>query len=295
MAAMLDYLRLIRLPALFSALSNILAAYFIGAQGSYSWEALALLLITSAALYSAGMVLNDCYDIEEDRRERPARPLAAGRIALRRGWWLGWSLLLVGLITASLLGMLALGISILLAISIVLYNVKAKHGDAGPYVMGLCRYLNWLLGFAPFLSSPLFLLLPLPLFCYIVGLTFLSKIETTSSITTGRVEQRSITYCAIGIIISLLLVVVLMIAGLLDQWWMLIPFMGGALFLLWCLYLLSKHFSSISTQSMMKRLLLGIIPFDAMLVFASGLWWGGVIILMLLVPGRLLARKIYMT
>ncbi len=295
MAAMLDYFRLIRLPALFSAFSNILAAYFIGGQGGFCWEVLSLLLMTSASLYSAGMVLNDCYDIAEDRRERPARPLASGRIALRRGWQLGWSLLLVGLIAASLLGMLALGISILLAISIVLYNAKAKHGDAGPYVMGLCRYLNWLLGFAPFLSSPLFLLLPLPLFCYIVGLTFLSKIETASSITAGSAEQRSIAYCAIGIIASLLLVVVLMVVGLLDQWWMLIPFMGGALFLLWSLYRLSKDFSAESTQSMMKRLLLGIILFDAMLVFANGLWWSGVIILMLLVPGRLLARKIYMT
>jgi 4-hydroxybenzoate polyprenyltransferase len=45
----------------------------------------------------------------------------------------------------------------------------------------------------------------------------------------------------------------------------------------------------------MKVLILGIIPLDAILVFAGGPWWGGLVILALLIPGRYLARILYVT
>ena len=42
--------------------------------------AVLLLVAASVFLYLAGMVLNDVYDVEIDRRERPDRPLPSGRI-----------------------------------------------------------------------------------------------------------------------------------------------------------------------------------------------------------------------
>ena len=47
----LSYLRLIRLPNGFTALSNIIAAHLIVNQGRFAWEALVPLLLASLCLW----------------------------------------------------------------------------------------------------------------------------------------------------------------------------------------------------------------------------------------------------
>src|SRR5713226_483666 len=66
------------------------------------WPTLALLLAASACLYSGGMVWNDFFDVEQDRRERPYRPLPSGRITRRAAALLGVALLVAGLAFAAL-------------------------------------------------------------------------------------------------------------------------------------------------------------------------------------------------
>src|SRR5713101_7173859 len=72
------YAQLLRLPNVFTALADIclgwLAALAAGASLTL-WPSFAFLMCASAALYSAGMVWNDFFDIEQDQRERPFRPL----------------------------------------------------------------------------------------------------------------------------------------------------------------------------------------------------------------------------
>ena len=60
-----------------------------------------LLAAASALLYSAGMVLNDVFDLDLDREEQPYRPLPSGRIPLSSARWLGWQLLTLGIMLAS--------------------------------------------------------------------------------------------------------------------------------------------------------------------------------------------------
>ena len=123
-----------------------------------------LLIVASASLYLAGMVLNDVFDIELDREEQPYRPLPSGRISLRRcpaaglepaqhrrdacrrvrrsclsripaahadSLFIAWRPALV-----------AAGLAVL----IVLYNAGLKRTILGPVAMGGCRTLNVLLG-----------------------------------------------------------------------------------------------------------------------------------------------------
>jgi 4-hydroxybenzoate polyprenyltransferase len=85
-----DWVELVRLPAVFSAWSNILAAHLIATTGSPHWRLLALQLAITTSLYWAGMVLNDCFDLNNDRIERPERPLPSGRIAPRAAWTVGF-------------------------------------------------------------------------------------------------------------------------------------------------------------------------------------------------------------
>ena len=54
------------------------------------WWLLGLLVASSSLLYAAGVVLNDVFDLERDRQERPDRPAALGpRFA--RGSPAGWA------------------------------------------------------------------------------------------------------------------------------------------------------------------------------------------------------------
>ncbi len=88
----LAYLRLLRLPNVFSALADVLMGWFV-ARMTWTWQEstqmefaqLALLLGTSVCLYLSGLVLNDVFDYEVDKVERPERPLPSGAIPFSTG------------------------------------------------------------------------------------------------------------------------------------------------------------------------------------------------------------------
>ena len=113
---------------------------------------LGLLMAASCLLYAAGVVLNDVFDVELDRRERPERPTPLGpRIAARGPACLGWLLLAGGVALAWLAPLPAWQfrpgmIGTLLAVSIVLYDRGLKRTPLGPLAHGRCRMLNVLLG-----------------------------------------------------------------------------------------------------------------------------------------------------
>src|SRR5438445_670168 len=99
------YLELIRAPAVFTALADVMLGFFFAYRPSLFFEALlpwtppwtllAMLLGASALLYAAGMVLNDFFDAQVDARERPRRPIPSARVSRRTAGWLG-AVLLVG-------------------------------------------------------------------------------------------------------------------------------------------------------------------------------------------------------
>lgn len=153
---LLDYLRLLRLPNVFTAMADV-AMGFLFVHGSFEprWV-LVCLLIASSALYSAGMVLNDLYDVEVDRQERPRRPLPSGRIPIPVARNLGYGLLVLGLAMGWLAGWIqppdwampwrAGVVAMLIAASVLLYDRLLKATPVGPLAMGMCRFWNVLLG-----------------------------------------------------------------------------------------------------------------------------------------------------
>ena len=281
--------QLVRLPALFTAWSNILAAHLIATQGIVQWHALGLLLIATSGLYLGGMVLNDCFDVNVDRRERPQRPLPSGRIAVRSAWLLGFSLLALGVLAAGILGTLQLLIALLLAAAILAYDGWLKSNPAGPVAMGACRYLNWLLGLSVAPLDMAAWVLPVPIFLYILSVTILSRGETGASSRSPQI------WCLYGLVFTACGLAALFGGGILSQAWALIP---AVLLLGLLIGTLVKNFNTPTpeqTQHSVKVLLLGVIPLDALLVMGAGLEWEALAVLELLIPGRLLAGLIYVT
>src|SRR5262245_40983866 len=96
------YAQLVRLPNVFTALAAICLWALAAGTLSERWLSFGLLLLASACLYCGGMVWNDYFDVEQDRKERPFRPLPSGRITPGEAARFGGALLAGGVLFALL-------------------------------------------------------------------------------------------------------------------------------------------------------------------------------------------------
>ena len=84
----MPWLRLLRLPNLFTAPGDSLAGYFLASafigNKTVSLWTIVLLAVTSVFIYAFGVVMNDLVDYKEDCINRPERPLPSGKISRQR-------------------------------------------------------------------------------------------------------------------------------------------------------------------------------------------------------------------
>jgi len=284
-----NYLQLMRAPAVFTALSNIFAAHLILTQGEIIWPGLLLLLGSSAALYSAGMALNDWFDYDVDLLERPGRPLPSGRIPRQHALFFGGLLLVCGVGLAALAGSQSFYLALGIIAMVLVYDGLLKRTVAGGLAMGGCRYLNWLLGFSLLPLTEQSLLIPMPIFIYIMALTLLSREEESAK------NKSIVIFTATGILLAAMAIIIFgTVAGNVPGWKTILIVIGTG-FLSYRLWLTYRDFSPANIQATMKLLLFAIIPLDALLVLVFGPSWWALAVLLLLLPGKLLARIMYIT
>ncbi len=180
---MKTWLQLLRAPNLFTVPGDPLAGFLLAAGGVLH-PAVLVAIVASLALYSAGLLLNDLCDLEEDRAERPHRPLPSGAADPRvvRGVAIG--LFLLGNACALCLGIQAAFVALGLTAAVVAYNTFAKRiPGIGALVMGLCRGSSLALGAAATHAgpTPLLLIAAAIVTLYIACVTNLARYETHSS------------------------------------------------------------------------------------------------------------------
>jgi 4-hydroxybenzoate polyprenyltransferase len=255
----------------------------------------------SALLYSAGMVWNDFFDVEQDRRERPFRPLPSGRVSRRRAAFLGTALLLGGLGFAALAGFFnaaapwtALLVTGLLIIAILLYDAWLKRTRFGPLAMGACRFLNVLLGLTVAEETSLGwgarLYVASVVGLYIVGVTWFARTEARMSKQSQLAAAGSVMAAAL----ILALPTPLWTAAQTSS--VLFPYLLVALAFLIGIPAARAiaEPKPVRVQLAVKRALLGLVVLDAVLATAlSGA--AGLLILILLLPATYLGRWIYST
>lgn len=106
-----------------------------------------LLCLSTIGLYSGGIILNDVFDAELDKKERPERPIPSGLISVRAATIFGAICFFIGIFCAGLLSNIAQYLAASIMICCLVYNKYLKHHALfGPLNMGLCRGLNLLLG-----------------------------------------------------------------------------------------------------------------------------------------------------
>lgn len=301
-----QYLLLVRLPNVFTTPSNILVGYLATtppaeANGFH----LAALMVSSGLLYIAGIVLNDYFDVEVDRRERPSRPLPSGSISKERAM----SIALIALAAANAIALAvspaSLAVSAALTAAIIAYDYRLKRSPAGPFAMGSTRFLNVILGASPALSAAVASggrAVPVPgiwaaaifaatsLFVYIIAIMILSEKEAGN--------EKPNTSAAFSIIFAMIASIALADIFLLQlQWVFLINLMIFAAVIVATYKRLITESSPDSNpvQQAIKSMVISIIILDS--VFVSGMagFPYGMATLVLIAPAILLAKKLYVT
>lgn len=174
---MKGYLSLLRPANVVTALGDVLAGFAVA--GLANRPALPWLLMATACLYAGGVVLNDYFDRDVDRVERPERPIPSGRVPAGHAAALGAGLLAAGVLCSWAAGAAAGLVGTAIASLVLLYDAWGKrHVVTAPLNMGLCRALNLLLGMAavPAALTAFWPLALIPL-CYIWAVTALSRGE----------------------------------------------------------------------------------------------------------------------
>lgn len=314
---LLSYLRLFRLPNVFTAVADVMMGYLVVHGSLQPGLAFGCLLGATCLLYTAGMVLNDVYDLDEDSRERPERPLPAGDISAAWAKWLGFELLLLGVALGWLAGYATFGlfalpwrsgaVATVLACCVFGYDRGLKKTVLGPAFMGTCRALNVLLGMslAPDSATGPALLcgfnwpqlvLASGLGVYVAGITWYARTEAGDS--SRRQLAAGTAVMALGIALFSAFPFVGQVADVTPElkpgwWWLLLAV--PAFTVLRRGFTAAFNPSPVAVQIAVKQALITLIVFDAAatLMIRGPLW--ALAILVLLVPTLFLGRWVYST
>jgi len=258
-------------------------------------------MTSSSLLYLAGIVFNDYFDIEIDKKERPTRPLPSGKITKRKALTIAISSMIAANVIALVINWTSFIIAIILTTIIIAYDYGLKHNNiTGPIVMGLARSINVILGASPALStlllsvtaSKMLLFIAISLFLYVVAISILSKKEVSGKATNLIIiSSLSIVFVDIAAIA---------IAGLIGVFQ---PVVFAFLVLFTVVMIITfrpilrglDNLAPIDIRNIIKNMIISIIILDS--VFVSGLIGlpYGFATLLLLVPSVLLSRKLYLT
>ena len=290
MSKIRDILELIRLPNVFTSHADIVAGFLVAGGYLYHWRSLLLLLLSSTFLYSAGIALNDYFDYAIDLVERPQRPIPSGRVKRETALALGMIFILAGVVSASLVGSASLIISLFLVAAILSYDGGMKRNVLfGPLNMGLCRYLNFLLGLSVLSLSGSAFWIPMLTGLFIVGVTAVSRYET------GESPRFPVLYSVITTAAVPLLYMLLQERGIFSGW----P--GAVLCLIWTAFILSLLFylsirrNAETTQRVVKYMILSLIGLDGIIVTgARGVSWA-LPVWALWAPAIIAGKKFYAT
>ncbi len=292
-----DWLQLVRLPNVFTAVADPIAG---GLAAGAVWRdglSLAAVTLASACFYSFGMVLNDWFDYRKDLKERPDRPLPSGRIRRWQALLATFLLVLAGAGLSWLAGSKANAVAVLLIAAIVMYDVLLKEVPVAPAIMGLCRAINLLLGMAavthaPVPASPrLELWVCSALGIYVCGITIFARREAQVRQGWWPAVGAAVTWGGVLVLASVPSVFSEQGLSRTGHVWLAILLaivvqrMGRALW----------KPEPAHVQSAVKAAILGIIVFDAALVaFTRGLPMS-LPLLLLLVPAIWLGKWLYST
>jgi len=276
-----EYLQLVRLPGIFTAFSNVLIGYFFSFSFNSEILFLPYLLATSGLLFCSGMIFNDYFDYNLDKKQRSFRPLTSGTISKQNALLLGSIFIISANIFACFVGFDTLIVSLILSFSILFYNLKLKSiSFFGILNLSVIRMLNILLGFSIIGISFEFFQYLLPIGIFVFGISILAKNEIKSNVITFKKLNKII------IAITIVIIFILVIKNFLFES---LLFLG--LFSFLSMY--SLFFKKIQNQITFQLLL--IILLDSVLISFFAPLQFSILVSLLILPAYVISKKLYLT
>lgn len=291
-----DYLILVRLPNLFTLPSNILVGFVIVSALTQTTYVQVLLLVTISILhYCVGIILNDLCDFNIDKKERPYRPLPSGKISRKIAIALVTIFSFLALTLSLIVGIPTLVISSILFAIIFGYDRYLKNTWAGPFTIASARVMNIMLGVSVNINSassnPQFVILTFVLtitFVYVSLIGYMSRFEIHGFSNNVKLF---LTPAVIAMIISSIILFTLTGFFKYDSLVILALFS----FIMTMTFHKIHKKDSLGIQQIIQNMILSIIVLDS--TFLSGIRGieMGLIVLVLLAPMLVFAKKMYMT
>lgn len=252
---------------------------------------LASLMVSSGLLYIAGIVLNDYFDIEVDRRERPFRPLPSGSIPKEHAMAIALAAIAAANIIALAASPTSFAMSLTLTAAIIAYDYRLKRRRAAAFSMGSTRFLNVILGASIVMSASsgigTAIFAAALLFAYVIAIMILSRKEV------GNEKPKVLAAFSIifGVVASIVAI------GLLVQFqWVFL--MNLAIFTAVMAVIFKQLLTATSGSSVpqaVKNMVLSIIILDSVFVAGTAGLLYSLSTLLFIIPAVLLAKKLYVT
>ncbi|MEM9883076.1 MAG: UbiA family prenyltransferase [Planctomycetota bacterium] len=151
------WLKLCRISNLPTVWSNALLGLALGASSSDTNLVITpsvLVILSLSLLYTAGMILNDAFDADIDRIERPSRPIPSGHVSRVTAFMFGASLLAIGVGLAFAANHPAGIHASVLTACIIAYNAIHARTASSIILMAACRALAVLTAASALSVSP---------------------------------------------------------------------------------------------------------------------------------------------
>lgn len=280
-----------RLPNVVTAVADSLAGYLYLSSGSVRLGDLLILAIASACFYAGGVTLNDYCDVEQDRRERPQRPVPSGRVSPPTALSLSVGLLMAGLGSCIGLSLRTVLVGTALITAIVTYNVLLKRSAFGPGIMGLCRAFNLMLGMSvTAMQFSLTTVAPIvAIWLYVTSITFFAQDEANAP------RSSNLRRGTLGIGVAVIMILSLGWFGHRAGVGFVLAGVGFLVLLIRAGYRAAQSKDRADVQRTVKQFVLGIIVFDSILIWptAGALW--ATFLCVLVIPAWLLAKFVRVT
>lgn len=305
---MKPYLQLMRPANIVTAVADILAgisisyyvpkdASLIGGLAQSAWNIVSFpifdvpyLVLATIGLYGGGVVMNDVFDADLDKAERPERPIPSGKVSKQDASILGLGLLAFGVLCAFKASFISGWIAFAVALLALLYDYKGKHhAFFAPLNMGLCRGGNLLLG-ASIVTSNLtqFWFLAFIPIVYIAAITMVSRGEVHGG------DQKNLKL-GFAMYASVILALCVLLSLYSKDFWA-VPFI--LLFIYFIFPPLMKTIQEPLPANVMKAVKSGVISLivlDATFATIFANPYIGVLVLCLLLLSKSLAKKFAVT
>ena len=281
------YLQLVRIPGIFTAFSNILFGFFLVQDGISDFSLLIPLLSASGFLFMSGIIFNDYFDYNIDKKERPFRPLPSKLISKKFALFLGIAFVIIANVSSLSVGLQTLFVSLILTVLILSYDLGLKKINVlGIIVISLLRIFNVILGTTIVSLNFDILYFVIPIGIYVVGLGFLAKNETSISSKTTYIMN-------IIFILTTFSYTIILIVNEFNSYSIL--FLGLFFISIFIPYLRNRENTPQAVQKIITFQLLAIILLDATLTSIVSDVLVSFAIALLYLPAYLLTKKIYFT